>query len=193
MRAALLFLALGSSACNSSTPTAPTPPPAPSVSPLPPPIASSHLACSAINGSRIDGRRGVQMTARAVDAQRSARVLSEYDGNDRHVTWSVDPAGIVAVVDRHGRVTPHRESARLRVTRDAWRQARRPTPVRVLPDYSGTWNGEFVVTGCTGGFDFRECGRIMFPLVGRGTGCAGAVSIHAGVVAGSRSGDRHAA
>ena len=34
--------------------------------------------------------------------------------------------------------------------------------VRVLPDYSGNWSGEFVVSGCTGGFDFRECPRMMF-------------------------------
>ncbi|MGH9221709.1 MAG: hypothetical protein ACRD1W_20550, partial [Vicinamibacterales bacterium] len=42
--------------------------------------------------------------------------------------------------------------------------------IRVLPDYSGNWTGEFVVTSCTGGSDFRECGRIMFPLVGQGPG-----------------------
>jgi hypothetical protein len=34
--------------------------------------------------------------------------------------------------------------------------------VRVLPNYAGNWSGEFVISGCTGGFDFRECPRMMF-------------------------------
>src|SRR5688572_4244920 len=80
---------------------------------------------------------------------------------------ATEPAGIVAV-DRLGRVTPL--SIGTATVRATLGDKFGSNPVRVLPDYSGTWNGEFVVIGCTGGFDFRECGRIMFPLVGEGPG-----------------------
>src|SRR5688572_9175038 len=160
MRAALLFLALGLSACNCSTPTAPTPPPAPPVSPLPSPI----LSISLIGDMWIPiTSSGVQMTARLVT---STAPFEWVDGNDR-VTWTTEPAGIVAV-DRLGRVTPL--SIGTATVRATLGDKFGSNPVRVLPDYSGTWNGEFVVIGCTGGFDFRECGRIMFPLVGEGPG-----------------------
>jgi len=43
----------------------------------------------------------------------------------------------------------------------------------VLPDFSGNWSGQFRITGCSGGFDFRECGRMMVGAgAGTGTGTA---------------------
>ena len=32
-------------------------------------------------------------------------------------------------------------------------------PIRVLPDYTGNWSGDFVVTGCTGGHRFPRVRR----------------------------------
>ena len=37
----------------------------------------------------------------------------------------------------------------------------------------GDWSGQFRITGCSGGFDFRECGRMMVGAgAGTGTGTA---------------------
>ena len=162
MRAAVLMLALGLSACNSSSPTAPTPPPAPPVSPLPP--------TSAILSISVTGNQWIATNAAPV--QMNARVITstqplEYVDGTVHVEWSVDPPGF-ATIDRLGRVTPVAIGSFTVVARVGDKSG--TNPVRVLPDYSGDWTGEFVVTGCTGGFDFRECGRIMFPLLGEGPG-----------------------
>jgi hypothetical protein len=103
----------------------------------------------------------VQWTARLVT---SNTPFDWVDGSDR-VTWTAEPAGIVSV-DRLGRVTPL--SIGTATVTATLGDKTGGNSVRVLPDYSGNWTGEFVVTGCTGGFDFRECGRIMFPLEGQG-------------------------
>jgi len=162
MRAAVLMLALGLCACNSSTPTAPTPPPAPPVSPLPP---ISSITSIGITGNQWIATTSapVQMTAWVYTGPGSANVV---DGTE-HVSWTVEPASI-ATIDRQGRVTPVSIGTATVVATVGDRRG--TNNIRVLPDFSGNWTGEFVVTGCTGGFDFRECGRIMFPLVGEGPG-----------------------
>ena len=148
----MLLLALGISACNSSTPTTPTPPPAPPVSPLP----SAILSISVIGDTWISSTSGqVQWTARLVT---STIPFDWVDGSDR-VTWTAEPAGIVSV-DRLGRVTPLAIGTATVTARLGDKTG--GNSVRVLPNYDGTWNGSFVVTGCTGGSDPRECGRIMF-------------------------------
>ncbi len=81
------------------------------------------------------------------------------------VTWSVDPAGF-ATIDRLGRVTPVAIGSFNVVATVGDKSGR--NPVRVLPDYSGNWSGEYRVTACSGGFDFRECPRIMTGEVGAG-------------------------
>ena len=157
MRAALLILALGLSACSSS-PTAPTPPPAPPLSPLP----SNILSISVIGDMWIvTTSTPVQWTARLVT---STTPFDWVDGSDR-VTWTVEPAGVVSV-DRLGRVTPL-SIGTAHVTATLGDKTG-GNNVRVLPDYSGEWRGEYVVTGCTGGHDFRECGRIMQGEAGAG-------------------------
>ncbi len=93
---------------------------------------------------------------------------SEYVDGTEHVTWSVDPAGI-ATVDRSGRVTPLAIGSFDVVARVGDKSRRQPRSAccRTTP---ATGRGEFVVSGCTGGHDFRECPRMMFP----GEGAPGA-------------------
>ena len=124
----------------------------------------------------------VQMTARSSRApHRSSGSTAAID-----VTWTVEPAGIVSV----DRLAASRRSRLARATVTATLGDKTGgNNVRVLPDYSGNWSGEFVITGCTGGHDFRECGRMMFGE--GGPGVRSPVSVHPDVVAGPRSGHRH--
>lgn len=104
----------------------------------------------------------VQMTARIFTRIGSSDAPGEFVDTTEHVAWSVDPAGIVAV-DRQGRVTPLANGiARVIATLGA-----RSTfnSVRVLPDYSGTWSGHYIVSACSGAADFRTCGRVMFNIL----------------------------
>ncbi len=95
------------------------------------------------------------MTARVI----TSNTPFEYVDGTEHVTWSVDPAGF-ATVDHCGRVTPVAVGSFEVVARVGDKSG--ANRVRVLPDYSGNWSGEFVVSACTGGHDFRECPRMMF-------------------------------
>lgn len=153
------MLALGLGAC-SSTPTAPTPPPASPVSPLPP--ADRIVAMSVLGNQWIATNGGaVQMTARVFTRLASSEGPGEFVDTTEHVTWSVEPAGVVAV-DRQGRVTPVANgTARVIAT---LRERSASNSVRVLPDYSGTWSGDYIITGCSGAADPRTCGRIMFSV-----------------------------
>ena len=147
--------------CNHATPTSPTQPDPPA-STLPP--ASSVLSISILGDMWVPTNSRVKHTARLVT---STEPFDYVDGSDG-VTWSVDPAGI-ATVDQHGNVTPLAiGTATVKAT---YGDKTGTNPIRVLPDYSGTWAGQFRITGCSGGHDFRECGRMMSGA-GAGSGTA---------------------
>jgi hypothetical protein len=151
------MLALGLSACNSPNPTAPTPPPAPPVSPLPP--TSAILGISVIGDQWISTTSApVQMTARVI----TSNTPFEYVDGTEHVTWSVEPPGI-ATVDRLGRVTPIASGSGRVLAVYGDKQSF--NTFRVLPDYGGTWSGTYRITNCTGHYDFRICGRLMFNII----------------------------
>lgn len=99
------------------------------------------------------------MTARVFTRLGSGTEPGEFVDTTEHVAWSVDPAGVVAV-DRQGRVTPVANGEARVIATLGERSA--SNAVRVLPDYSGTWSGQYVITGCSGAADPRTCGRIMF-------------------------------
>ena len=108
----------------------------------------------------------VQMTARLITSNTPFEYTPATDG----VLWSIEPAG-VALIDQHGRVSP--VSIGTATVTAKYGDKTGINPIRVLPDYSGTWSGQFRITGCTGGFDFRECGRMMAGAgAGSGTGIA---------------------
>ena len=156
---------LGTSAlagCNRSI-TAPTPATPPIVtSPLPP--ASAVLGISLIGDQWITTTStAVQMTARLVTSNSPFEYVDGSDG----VAWSIDSAG-VATIDQRGRVTP--VGSGNAVVTAKYGDKTGTNRIRVLPDYAGTWSGEFVVTSCTGGHDFRECSRIMNPIDGGARG-----------------------
>lgn len=161
---AVLVLSLTLIGCNSPTsPTPPTtsPPPAP-VPPLPPP--SSIVSMSVLGSQWIATTSApVQMTARIFT--RIGDAPTEYVDTTDQVAWSLDPAG-VASIDRQGRLAPITSGAVNVIATLGERTAR--LPVRVLPEYSGTWSGVYVVTGCSGAQDFRTCPRLMFGEGGTG-------------------------
>jgi hypothetical protein len=101
----------------------------------------------------------VQMTARVFTRLTTSEGPGEFIDDTDNVLWSVEPAGIVTV-DRQGRVTPDANGTARVIATLGERSAF--NPIRVLPDYSGTWAGEYVITGCSGAPDFRTCSRLMF-------------------------------
>jgi hypothetical protein len=103
----------------------------------------------------------VQMTARIFTRVPTTGGPDEFVDDTDHVIWSVDPAGI-ATVDRQGRVTPVANGMARVIATLGERSA--SSAVRVLPDYSGTWSGHYIITGCSGAADPRTCGRIMFSV-----------------------------
>jgi len=169
MRTVLLVVLCTSAlvGCNSSTPTAPTPPVPPVVSPALPPV-SSVLAVSLLGDQWIptNAATPIQMTARLITSDSPF----EYTLATNGVIWSIEPAG-VASIDAQGRVTP--VSIGTATVTARYGEKTGINPIRVLPDYSGNWSGQFRITGCTGGHDFRECGRMMVGAgAGSGTGSA---------------------
>jgi hypothetical protein len=108
----------------------------------------------------------VQMTARLITSQ----TPFEYTAATGGVAWSIEPAGI-AQIDQQGRVTPL--SIGTAAVSARYGEQTGINQIRVLPDYSGHWSGQFRITGCTGGHDFRECSRMMVGAgAGSGTGSA---------------------
>ena len=153
--------------CNSSTPTTPTPPTPPVVTSLLPPV-NTVVSISLLGDQWIPTNVAapVQMTARLVTSVTPFEYTLATDG----VTWSMEPAG-VALIDQNGRVSPL--SIGTATVTAKYGDKTGINPIRVLPDYSGNWSGQFLITGCTGGFDFRECGRMMVGAgAGSGTGLA---------------------
>ncbi len=169
MRLACLVVLCASAlaGCNSSTPTAPTPPAPPVVTnPLPP--VNTVVGISLLGDMWIptNATAPVQMTARLITSNSPFEYTLATDG----VTWSIEPAG-VALVDQHGRVSP--VSIGTATVSAKYGDKTGINPIRVLPDYSGNWSGQFRITGCTGGYDFRECGQMMVGAgAGNGTGTA---------------------
>jgi hypothetical protein len=141
--------------CNSDTPASPTPVTPPVVvSPLP--AADRIIQISVMGGQWIVvGGGPLQMSARIVTATSPI----EFVDDTEHVAWSVDPSGILAV-DRKGTVTAL-ASGQARVIA-AVGDRTGATLVRAVPDFSGTWAGNYIITGCSGASDPRTCGRIMF-------------------------------
>ena len=151
----------------SSTPTAPSPSPPPAAIPALPPV-NTVVSISLIGDQWIPTNVAapVQMTARLITSNTPFEYTAATDG----VSWSIEPAG-VALIDQHGRVSPVSIGTATVTARYGDRTG--TNPIRVLPDYSGNWSGQFRITGCTGGFDFRECGRMMVGAgAGTGTGTA---------------------
>jgi hypothetical protein len=83
----------------------------------------------------------------------------------QYVAWSVDPAGM-ATISSAGLLTATSAGSFAVIATVGDKSGR--TTVRAVPDYAGNWSGEYTVSACTGGFDFRECGRIMFAQDGGG-------------------------
>src|SRR5262245_34880809 len=161
---AVLLCAVLLASCSRETPTGPTPPV------TPPPAANLPPASTVISISLL-GDMWIPTTAAPV--QQTARLGTsnqpfEYTAATDGVTWSIEPAG-VALIDQHGRVTPVAIGTATVTARYGDKTG--TNSIRVLPDYSGTWSGQFRITGCTGGHDFRECGRMMAGAgAGSGTG-----------------------
>ena len=153
--------------CNGSTPTAPTPPAPPVVTnPLPP--ASAVIGISLLGDMWIptNAAAPVQQTARLITSNTPFEYTLATDG----LVWSIEPAG-VALIDQHGRVAPVAIGTATVTARYGDKSG--INQIRVLPDFSGNWSGQFRITGCTGGHDFRECGRMMVGAgAGSGTGIA---------------------
>jgi len=76
-----------------------------------------------------------------------------------HVAWTAEPTS-VATIDRQGRVTAV-TSGEVVVSASVGDKVGRAR-IRVLPDYSGVWTGEYRVFACSGAADPRTCPRNMF-------------------------------
>jgi hypothetical protein len=140
----------------------PTPaPPLVTASPLPP---AEQILSFTIYGDEwvYLGGPGQQYTVR-IDLSSGEQPIYDTD----HVTWRVEPAS-VATIDAHGKLTPIAVGQATVTASTTGRSGQ--SRIRVLPDYAGEWNGAFEITGCSGGHDFRECGRLEFGLVGNGPG-----------------------
>jgi hypothetical protein len=131
-------------------------------------VSPSLPAASAVVGISLLGDDWIATNV-AAPVQHTARLHTsntpfEYTLATDGVEWSIAPAG-VALVDRHGRVSPVAIGTATLTARYGDKTATQQ--IRVLHDFSGNWLGQFRITGCTGGFDFRECGRM---IVGAGAG-----------------------
>ena len=153
LRAAMVAASLFVASCGSGTPTAPSPPPPVVVSPLPP--ASAIVQINVI-GDRflLTPRPATQMIAR-ISLGLAAGFIDDTD----HVSWVAEPT-TVATIDRQGRVSAVSPGEAV-VSASVGEKVGR-TRIRVLPDYSGTWTGEYRIFTCSGAADPRTCPRNMF-------------------------------
>lgn len=140
--------------CNDrDTPTSPSPGPPVSTSPLPP--ADQIIQINVLGGSWVvRGGAPLQMSARIVTHTSPI----EFVDDTEHVTWTSDPPGIVTI-DRQGRVTGV-GSGKTRVIATVGDKSGFFN-VRSVPDFTGTWSGNLLITGCSGGSDPRTCGRLI--------------------------------
>ena len=103
------------------------------------------------------GGAPLQMTARVYTRSEPP---AEFIDDTEHVTWSTDPAGVLTV-DRQGHATAIASGAARVIATIGDRSARSPV-ITAVPDFSGTWSGNYIITGCSGAGDPRTCGRLMF-------------------------------
>lgn len=162
----VVFCASALVGCNSSIPTAPTPPVVngPPVANLPPVSAVVIISLLGDEWIATNVPAPVQHTARLI----TSTTPLEYTLATAGVEWSIAPAG-VALIDQQGRVTP--VSIGTATITVKYGDKTGTQQIRVLPDFSGDWSGQFLITGCSGGHDFRECGR-MLSGAGAGSGTA---------------------
>lgn len=85
--------------------------------------------------------------------------LGSFIDDTDHVAWTSEPK-TVASIDRQGRVTA--VSPGEAVVSAAVGEKVGSARIRVLPDYSGTWIGEYRIFACSGAADPRTCPRSMF-------------------------------
>ncbi len=152
---ATLLCAMSLTGCSTrETPTSPTTPTPPvTTSPLPP--ADRIIQINVVGGSWVvRGGAPLQMSARIVTDSSPAEVIDDSD----HVTWSSDPPGIVAI-DSHGQLTGV-GSGKARVIATVGSKSGFFN-VRSVPDFTGTWSGNLLITGCSGAPDPRTCGRLI--------------------------------
>jgi len=153
---AALLCAISLAGCSSrETPTSPTPPGPPVVtSPLPP---DDKVVSISVSGGQwvVVGGAPLQLFARIfTKVDPPAAFVDDTD----HVAWSADPPGIVTI-DAKGRVTGIGNGA-VRVTASAGTHSG-SINMRAVQDYTGTWSGNYFITGCSGAADPRTCGRLM--------------------------------
>lgn len=151
---AVLLCAMSLAGCNRETPASPTPPGPPiNTSPLPP---ASQIVRMNVSGGNwvVVGGNPLQMTARIYTRLNPDEYIDDAD----HVTWTVNPTGILAV-DPQGRVTGSSAGTASVVATVGDKSA--SWNVRAVPEFTGTWSGNYSITGCTGARDFRTCGRLM--------------------------------
>jgi hypothetical protein len=144
--------AISLAGCNRETPASPTPPVV--TSPLPP---ADKIVSMSINGGQwvVVGGAPLQLSARVYTR---VEAPAQYVDDTEHVTWSVEPAGVVSV-DQKGLVTGVGNGA-ARVTATVGDHSAFNV-MRAVQDYTGTWSGNYTVTGCSGAADPRTCGRLM--------------------------------
>jgi hypothetical protein len=155
---AIFLCAISLAGCSSKeTPTSPTPPVV--SSPLPP---ADKIVSIFVSGGQwvVVGGAPLQLSARIFT---KTEAPAEFVDDTSHVTWSADPAGVVAV-DSKGSVTGI-GSGSVRVTATVGDKSG-SLVMRAVPDYTGTWSGNYIVTACSGAADPRTCGRLM---LGQGT------------------------
>ena len=179
----LCAMSLAGAGCNREGPTSPTPPGPPVVgSPLPSPASIVRIFVS--GGSWVvQGGNPLQMTAQVYTRINP----DEFVDGTAHVAWTVEPSGVLTV-DRQGHVTGV-ASGTARVIATVGDKSG-SISVRSVPEFTGTWAGNYFISGCSGAPDFRTCSRLM---IDQSTGLAEPVSILADVVATPGSGHGHTA
>lgn len=140
---AALFL-LG---CTDGTPDHPS---APTPRPLDiPPVAGVTVIGPRI--MKIGEMQPFQFAVRLEDGSRLDVEKLDWSSDDPPVA-RVDVRGIVTAIASGGTTI-----------RAGFGGKQGQQPLRVVPEYAGTWTGQYRVTACQGGADPRTCGRIIFP------------------------------
>ena len=156
---ALLLCAISLAGCGSrDTPTSPTPPGPPVVS-SPLPRADQIVGIGIIGGSWIVvGGAPLQMTAR-ISWRPTPEAATQFIDDIEHVTWTVDTPAVLSI-DRQGRVTGLSSGA-ARIVATVGDHSGTSPVVRAVPEYSGTWSGNYVLSACSGAPDPRQCPRMI--------------------------------
>jgi hypothetical protein len=152
---AALLCAISLAGCSRTTPASPTAP-VPS-SPLPP---ADQITSVAVLGGQwvVLGGAPLQMTAH-INVRTSADAPTTVIEDTDHVTWSADPPGVLSI-DSHGRATAIASGAARVIATVSDRSGSSPI-VRAVPEYSGTWSGNYTLDACSGAPDPRTCPRMI--------------------------------